>query len=146
MSRESKDNRNDRVNREDEMREECYMGYFSPFSVVDKIREEGKSYRFARKSILGQNDYRVEELAMQGWVPVSAEKIPGAFKADPLGRNPMANDFYCYKDTILMERPEIYSEREREQLRRKNIDIIRNLRGVSDDYYANVSPFRTVRS
>jgi len=133
MSKKVDTSREERITRDDDAREEFAMNYSSPLAIVDRFKEDGMDYRWARRSTQGQDDFRIEELSLQGWTPVPASKAP-KFTADPLNRNPLSKEFITYKDTLLMKRPSKYSNYEREQLKLKNRDQIRNLRGVSDDY------------
>ncbi len=133
MSKKVDTSREERITRDDDTREEFVMNYSSPLAIVDRFKEDGMDYRWARRSTQGQDDFRIEELSLQGWTPVPASKAP-KFTADPLNRNPLSKEFITYKDTLLMQRPSKYSNYEREQLKLKNRDQIRNLRGVSDDY------------
>ena len=133
MSKKADTSREERITRDDVMREEFSMNYTSPLDIVERIREDGMNYRWARRTTQGQDDFRIEELSLQGWTPVPASKAP-RFTADPLNRNPLSKEFITYKDVLLMQRPSKYSDYERDQLRLRNRDQIRNLRGVSDDY------------
>lgn len=131
-----------------DIREELANQYnegVTPLSIVERFKEPDKDYRFVRMSILGQADYRLEEAAMQGYTPVPIEKITSGFNNDPLNRNTKLKEYYCVKDTILMERPIEFSIRDRERLAKKNRSAMSNLRGVSDDSGAIGTTFRTIR-
>ena len=130
-----------RESREMEMREEFDMMYVSPFSI-DKIREEGKSYRWVRTGIKGQEDWRFDEAERQGWEAVPSSRSP--FKATDALKRKRYNDFITYKDTILMERPERYCKAEMLRDSQIRYNTIRNLRGVSNDSN-NISLVRNAR-
>jgi len=115
-----------------EERESYNMDYISPLSIPDGVKKDGYSYAFVRKDIRGQDDFRVEEMAAKGWTLVPAERAKG-ITFDPLERNPLSKKYICYKDVILMERPEIYSKQETARFNKLNADKLKSLRGVSND-------------
>ncbi len=118
--------------RREELRPQINMDYLSPLDVPEGVKKEGFSYAWVRKSIRGEDDYRVEQMAARGWTPVPADRCPG-MSLDPLNRNVLSKEFVCYKDVLLMERPSVYSEREEEYLNQLNRNKLKSLRGVSDD-------------
>lgn len=132
--------------RNDEMLESYNMGYVSPLSVPPGVQKEGFSYYWAPKGIRGEEDYEVERLAAQGWTLVPASRAPAGYSLDPLKRNPLSTEYICYKDVILMERPEIFSRRETEAFNKLNANKLKSLRGVSDDLGSFSSPIRSINS
>lgn len=114
------------------MRNDYSMDYISPLDVPDSIKKDGYSYRWVNISIKGEENYRIDDMAAKGWTLVPVDRNPNvAF--DPLGRNPLSKQYVCYKDVVLMERPTVYSDRERERLDAFNRNRIKSLRGVSND-------------
>lgn len=125
ISRESESRKN-------EMRQEYEMFYASPLSLPQGVAKEGFSYHWASRSTRGEENYEVERLAREGWTLVPADRAPDRC-SDPLKRNPLAEQYICHKDVILMERPTILSERKTAALHALNENRIRSLRGVSND-------------
>jgi hypothetical protein len=118
--------------RREEMRPQIHMDYLSPLEIPHSMRKEGYSYAWIRKSIRGEDDFRVEQMAARGWTPVPSSRCP-ALSFDPLDRNPLSKNFICYKDLLLMERPSVHSQREEEAFHRMNHHRLNSLRGVADD-------------
>lgn len=116
----------------EEIRPVMHMEYLSPLEIPAAVKREGYTQAWVRKSVRGEDDFRVEEMVAKGWTPVPASRSPG-LSLDPLNRNPLSKNFICYKDVLLMERPQIYSEREGQALDRLNRSKIRSLRGVQED-------------
>jgi len=58
----------------------------------------------------------------------------------------LAKKWFCIGDLIAMERPEEFSKRETEALRRLNENKIRSLRGVSNDIGSFASPTKSINS
>lgn len=131
--------------RANEMLEEYNMDYLSPLSISVGVKKEGYSYAWVRKEIKGQDDFRVEEMASKGWTPVPADRSPNS-SFDPLERNPLSKRFICHKDLLLMERPEIYSNRERTAFNELNANKIKSLRGVSNDIGSFARPLNSINS
>lgn len=119
------------------MHDEYDMDYCSPLDVPDSVKKEGMSYRWVNTSIKGEENYRIDEMVNKGWSLVSVDRSPQQ-RFDPLGRNPLSKQYICYKDVVLMERPSIYSDRERARLNEINRNKIKSLRGVSNDIH-NIS-------
>ena len=128
MSRSTRDSEK----RVHEMRETYDMEYVSPLSLPPGVKKEGYSYRYVNISSEGEENYRVEEMMARGWTPVPVDRA-AKFAVDPLGRNPMSKKYICYKDVVLMERPEIYCKKSREAFDKMNANKIKSLRGVSND-------------
>lgn len=131
--------------RQHEMLESYNMGYISPLSLPPGVAKEGFSYYWAPKGIRGEENYEVERLAAQGWTLVPVSRAP-TYSFDPLKRNPLSTEYICYKDVILMERPEIFSRRETEAFNKLNANKLKSLRGVSDDLGSFASPIRSINS
>ena len=115
-----------------EMRDHYDMEYSSPLRVPDSLKKDGYVYRWVNTGIRGRETYRLDEMVSKGWALVPKDRSSGLC-FDPLGRNPLSKQYICYKDVILMERPKTFSDRERQNLYKKNDDKIRSLRGVSND-------------
>lgn len=114
------------------MRDDYDMNYISPLDIPASVEKDGYSYRWVNTSIKGEENYRIDEMAAKGWTLVPVDRSPNiAF--DPLGRNPLSKQYICYKDVVLMERPAVYSDRERARLDTINRNKIKSLRGVSND-------------
>lgn len=118
--------------RSHEMRDDHDMDYVSPLHVPEGVIKEDFSYRWVNTGIKGQENYRIEEMGSKGWLLVPVDRNPG-ITFDPLGRNPLSKQYICYKDVVLMERPSVYSDRERARLDKINRDKIKSLRGVTND-------------
>ena len=118
--------------RSHEMRDDYDMDYVSPLRVPEGVKKEDYSYRWVNTGIKGEENYRIDEMASKGWVLVPVDRSPG-ITFDPLGRNPLSKQYICYKDVVLMERPSVYSDRERARLDKINRDKIKSLRGVTND-------------
>lgn len=131
--------------RANEMLESYNMNQSSALDVPARIKKDGYSYAWVRKDLRGEMDGRVEEMAAKGWALVPADRA-GTTSLDPLERNPLAKKYYCYKDLILMERPEEFSRRETEELNRFNENKIRSLRGVSNDIGSFGAPIKSINS
>lgn len=131
--------------RANEMLESYNMNQSSALDVPVRIKKDGYSYAWVRKDLRGEMDGRVEEMAAKGWALVPADRA-GTTSLDPLERNPLAKKYYCYKDLILMERPEEFSRRETETLNRFNENKIRSLRGVSNDIGSFAAPIKSINS
>lgn len=116
----------------EEMRDVMHMDYLSPLEIPAAVKREGYTQAWVRKSVRGEDDFRVEEMVARGWTPIPSSRCPG-LSLDPLNRNPLSKNFICYKDVLLMERPQIYSDREWQALDRLNRSKIRSLRGVQED-------------
>lgn len=106
------------------------MEYVSPLSLPPGIKKEGHSYYWASKS--EYSNYEVEALMAARWILVPIDRAPN-YCSDPLKRNPLAEKYVCYRDLILMERPEIYCQQETAMRNAFNANRIRSLRGVKDD-------------
>lgn len=142
--------KNTRSTREAELREhdkrlEYNMGYVSPLALPPGVAREDYDYYWVAKDIRGEPCYEVERLAAQGWEIVPVDRAPG-HSVDPLKRNPLSTQYFCYKDVILMERPLIFSQRQTADFNRKNSNILSSLRGVSDDFNSFASPVRSINS
>ncbi len=131
--------------RDNEMLQSYDMNYLSPLSIPQRVKKEGYSYAWVRKEIKGQDDFRVEEMASKGWTPVPADRAPG-FAFDPLDRYPLSNKFFTHKVLLLMERPEIFSNKERAAFNEMNANKIRSLRGVENDLGSFAQPLKSINS
>lgn len=135
----------DAETRINEMLESYDMAYVSPLDIPHSVKKEGHSYAWVRKDVRGEADSRVEEMASKGWAPVPADRAP-SFALDPLDRNPLSKKFFCYKDLLLMERPEVFSKRETAAFNKLNEDKLKSLRGVSNDIGSFVNPIKSINS
>jgi hypothetical protein len=131
--------------RANEIMETYNMNYVSGLEIPASMKKEGYSYAWVRSNLRGEMDGRVEEMAAKGWELVAADRAKSA-ALDPLDRNPIAKKYICRGDLILMERPEEFSKRETEALRRLNENKIRSLRGVSNDIGSFAAPTRSINS
>jgi hypothetical protein len=118
--------------RSNTMHDQFDMDYISPLDIPDSVKKDGYSYRWVNTSIKGEQNYRIDEMVAKGWTLVPVDRNPNVVY-DPLGRNPLSSQYICYKDVVLMERPSIYSDRERQRLDDINRNKIKSLRGVSND-------------
>jgi hypothetical protein len=142
-----KNNRSSRDSetREHEMLESYNMGYMSPLTLPPGVAKEGFDYYWAPKGIKGTENYEVERLAAKGWTLVPVSRAPN-YSFDPLKRNPLSTEYICYKDVILMERPERFSKQETAAFNALNANKLKSLRGVSDDLGSFASPIRSINS
>jgi hypothetical protein len=108
-----------------------------PYFVPPTLRRPGYVYRYVRKDVRGYNDYNIERAMRDGWKPVPGDR-GGAKAHDQFGLNPHAEKFFTVFDGILMERPEIFSARQKEELYDTNEKRMRSLTGVVNNY--NVNP------
>lgn len=132
-------------NRAHDTRPEYDTDYTGPLTIPPGVKKDGYSYRFVNTGIKGAESYRVEEMAAKGWTLVPADRAPG-FCFDPLNRNPTYKQYICYKDVILMERPEIYCKQSTETFNRFNDNRIKSLRGVSNDVGSFAKPLNSINS
>lgn len=128
-----------------EMRDVYDMDYVSPLTIPPGVKKDGYSYRWVNTGIKGAESYRVEECAAKGWTLVHADRAPG-YCFDPLDRNPMFKKYICYKDVVLMERPEIFCKKATDALHRLNDNKIKSLRGVSNDMGSFARPLNSINS
>ncbi len=119
----------DAESRTNEILAKYTMDYVSPLFVPYAIRREGYSYKWVRKDVRGQDDYRVEEVTAEGWEPVAADRLEG-FCPDPLDRNPLSKKFKTYKDLMLVERPTIFCDAERNALHKASHQALESLEAV----------------
>lgn len=131
--------------RPNEMLDEYNMDYVSPLSLPPGVAKEGYSYYWASKGVRGEEDFEVERLAAKGWTLVPVDRAP-AYSFDPLKRNPLSAEYICYKDVILMERPEVFSKRETAAFNELNANKIKSLRGVSNDIGSFARPLNSINS
>lgn len=131
--------------REHEMREIYDIDYMSPLSIPPGVKKDGYSYRWVNTEVRGMETRRVEECAARGWTCVPAERAPN-YCFDPLDRNPLYKKFICYKDVVLMERPEIYCKKATENLHRLNDNKLKSLTGVSNDIGSFARPLNSINS
>lgn len=115
-----------------EMIPEYDMDYDSPLEVPPSIKKDGYSYKWVNTSIKGEANYNIDKKASRGWTLVPKDRAKG-ISFDPLNRNPLSKDYICYKDVVLMERPTIYCDKEREHYDKLNRNKINSLRHVSND-------------
>lgn len=137
-SRESED-------RDNNLRLNYNMEYVNPLSLPPGVAKEGYSYYWACKEIKGEDNYEVERMAARGWSLVPVDRAP-SYSVDPLKRNPLATQYFCYKDVLLMERPEVFSQEETKRFNRMNENKLRSLQGVSDDINSFASPVKSINS
>lgn len=115
-----------------EMRETYEMDYISPLSLPRGVAKEGYVYRWVSRHYKGEENFRIEEMAAQGWTIVPSDRA-SKVDLDPLNRNPLSKQYFCYKDLILMELPEVYAKQRDARFNEMNANKIKSLRGVSND-------------
>ena len=108
------------------------MDYESPLEIPASIKKDGYSYRWVNIAIKGEENYNIDKKASRGWRLVPKDRASG-ISFDPLNRNPLSESYICYKDVVLMERPTVYCNKEREHFEKVNRDKINSLRHVSND-------------
>jgi hypothetical protein len=124
-----------RTTRDEETRDHELAGDYNfqplhPFDLPEGVYKEGYDFHWARLSIRGERDHRVEEMVSKGWKLVPGSRAPNRY-IDPLSENSLSKDYIIKKDTILMERPSIYSKREKEYLQKVSEQRTRALPGMS---------------
>jgi hypothetical protein len=128
-----------------EKRVEYNMGYVSPLDVPDCVKKDGFTQVWVPTEVRGAPTRQVEQMAARGWTLVPADRAPD-FSFDPLKRTPLASQYICSAELILMERPTIYSDRDREYRNRMNESKINNLPGVANDMSTFASPIKTINT
>lgn len=108
------------------------MDYANPLEVPASVKQDGYSYRWVNIAIRGETNYNIDKKAARGWKLVPKDRASN-MSFDPLNRNPLSKDYICYKDVVLMERPTVYCDKEREYFDRLNRSKIQSLRHVSND-------------
>ena len=88
------------------------MNYISSTDIPDSIKQQGFEYYWERHSIRGQADSALDMALRRGWKPVPITRDPGRF-CDILNRNPLAREYICQGDIILLERENEIGEAER---------------------------------
>lgn len=131
--------------RENELRNNYSMEYVSPLTLPPGLAKDGYSYHWACREIKGEPTYEVERLAAKGWTLVPVDRAPN-YSTDPLNRRPLSSQYLCYQDVILMERPEVFSQRETDHFNQRNENALKSLRGVSNDLGSFSSPIRNINS
>lgn len=122
----------DEETRDEEILTEWNLEPVNPFDLPEGVYREGYDYHYTRLSIKGDRDYRVEELTGRGWKLVPGSRAPNRY-IDPLSENSLSKDYITKKDLILMERPSVYSKREKEYLQKINEQRTRALPGMSHE-------------
>ncbi len=125
--------------RVNEMITQYNMEYVSPLDLPPGVAKEGYTYYWANR----EEGYQVESLAAQGWQLVPSDRAP-AYAIDPLKRNPMLTQYFCYKDVILMEIPTIFCQRGAQRFNNHNERVMRSLQGVENDFSSFASPIRGI--
>lgn len=139
-TRSTRESESIRSSREREMRDhtmlpEYNMGYVSPLALPHGVAREGHTYYWAERNFTTE----VEQLYSKHWTLVPSDRCPH-YTGDPLGRNPYAAKYLCYKDLILMERPEVFAQQEKRLFYLKNQEVMNSLKDgsnglkVKDDY------------
>jgi hypothetical protein len=126
-------------NRESEMRHDYSMLYDDPLSVPYEVRDPNKSFHWARLFIKGDADYSgVEGLARKGWSLV--KRVKGSeIDLDPLGRNPLAKEYYVSNDVVLMSIDKKVRDERDKSFYHLNDSKLR-IKGVSHDSLAFTKP------
>lgn len=142
-TRNTRESETIRSTREREMRDhnllpEYNMGYVSPLALPYGVAREGYVYYWAERS----HTTEVEQLYSKHWTLVPSDRCPN-YTGDPLGRNPYASKYLCYRDLILMERPEIFSQQEMRAFYLRNQQAMTSMAAtvrLKDDYHDNQAP------
>ncbi len=126
-----------RTTRDEEIRNNEILENWNPnpiaiFDLPPGVYKEDYDFHWARLRIRGERDNRVEELVSRGWKLVPGSRSPNRY-IDPLSEDSLSKDFIIKNDTILMERPSIYSKREQEYYNKLNEQKTRSLPGMSRD-------------
>jgi hypothetical protein len=86
-----------------------------------------------RESVLGNPDTnRMIDMKRKGWTPVPAERHPELVFDDFFGRLTHVKGFIFQKGLILCERPKHYGVLEREQIERRNHEILVSMPGTEN--------------
>jgi hypothetical protein len=117
------------------------MDFATGLTIPHGAKKEGYDYYWAATNIKGEPTRDVEKLLARGWELVPADRAP-YFSKDPLGRNPYHGKYIATFDLILMERPQIYLQRERHayyQMTNNKIRALQTNRCTITDGYGNLS-------
>lgn len=109
------------------------MEYRSPLHVPEHVKKPGYDYYWPARSIRGEATSQVDDLLRKGWTLVPADRFKNVIHNPLNAADAVAKQFVCYKDVILMERPEEFGIREKKAFYAKNENKMRNLRGVTSD-------------
>jgi len=96
----------------DNTRVKYNMNYISSTDIPDSVKQPGFEYYWERHSIRGAADSALDMALRRGWKPVPITRDPGRF-CDILNRNPLAREYICQGDIILLERENEIGEMER---------------------------------
>ncbi len=131
--------RKQRTDREEETRDsdlhtQYDFEYVSPFDLPPGVYREGFKYHYARHNIRGATDHKLEKLLRDKWelVPRSRSKAPNI---ELIHDHPLAEKYIYVAGYLLLERPEIFTERQEEYLNRETIERTRSCSArINDDF------------
>lgn len=129
--------------RQNNMMKQYNMGYVSPLDLPPGVAREGFKYSWEQRECHGQPNHRIEMLASQGWTLVPSDRAP-MFSVDPLKRNPISNQYLCYKDLILMEAHEELAEMKERYYNDMTREQLNNIEGVETDLIATSNPIKSL--
>lgn len=125
-----------RTTRDEETRDAELMAEWdfepaNPFDLPPGVYKDGFDFHWTRYRLRDERDHsRIEEMTTKGWKLVPGSRSPNRY-IDPLSDNSISKDYIVKKDLILMERPSVFSKREKEYLERLNEQRTRALPGMS---------------
>ena len=129
--------------RQNNMIKEYNMGYVSPLDLPPGVARDGFKYVWEQRECRGEATYRVEMLASQGWNLVPSDRAP-RFSIDPLKRNPVSNQYICWRDLILMEAPAELVERKEEYFNNITREQLNAIEGVHPDLMNSGNPIKAI--
>lgn len=112
--------------RDSDLRPIFNFEYANPYDLPAGVYREGYRYHYGRHTVRGINDHRIQQLRRKYWELVPLSRTTDKF-TDPLGDNPLSNQFICVNGEILMERREEYSIEEERQQHRDTVEATKAL-------------------
>jgi hypothetical protein len=109
------------------------MAYSDPLYIDPKIIPDDVDYYWVRESYLGQPDTsRMVDMRRKGWEPVPAERHPELVFADFFGKATHTNGFISQKGLVLCDRPKHYGKIEKDQIDKRNYEILCSMPGTEN--------------
>jgi hypothetical protein len=110
----------------------------SPFDeIVAEIREPGMEYYFALNA-----PERLDRLYIRHWRMVDPDRLTNKRNFTTNSKKSEDRDSITTGDTILLERPARFGDKEKDYLYNKNIQVVRDgLKPMKTDIYNVANPF-----
>jgi len=133
----------DAQTRDLEAREMFDTDYVSLLDIPHEVRREGYDCRWVRYRVGNERDNQFEMAIRRGYEPIPLERVPNKYRLDFISGDEVSSKYFTAKDTVLMERPNVYTKRDIAKLNETNQLKIRSLRGVTDGY-ENATTFQPI--